>query len=595
VTGKGSPDSFIGMIGGGDGCSGSAIVASGGGVSGGGIPMGEAAKHNSKTDCWVVAAGEVLDFTSFLSECPGGELLALAGKDATAAFHLPYPPDVPGKYALDAVIGKAGSGVAVQGDPRPWWVIIDTWFPVLAMLYETCATIFSATNIKISNDRPGLTRSEVLLILLIVIYAVGNLHVFKGPDGFHGYGYFYVRLCWTGFGLPANIIEKLILLSVMLHVFVGLERTWDMKLALVGSQGTSLLNVTISGLMRLTFMTILLFHFRFGDADQLGPFYIKPTPYIRRYLATVIMLALFWVGTPGCEKVAVRDIHRMEFEIFQSPAWCLLYLAAVIICSARMRLGWQQVVLAPALETPKKHHGKVILVGYVFAISIAMVYASCEKEAGRAIYHMELETFQSLAVIFCSTHMCWGWQSAVPAPALENPKRHHDKAILMGYVFAIFTAMVYASLLVYTHLFRHALVPTALGGHPRLREGGCAGHLPLGVRDFQSLDWCLFYPAAVIICSTLMRLGWPLVVPAPASGIPKKYHGKTILTGYVFAIFPVFSAMVYAIFPTHTHPFAMSLCLPYFTKPAPHLINFHMRTATMATVQSDITFDCFHF
>ena len=43
-----------------------------------------------------------------------------------------------------------------------------------------CATIFSAKNIKISNDRLGLTRSAILLILFIVIHAVGNLHVFKG-------------------------------------------------------------------------------------------------------------------------------------------------------------------------------------------------------------------------------------------------------------------------------------------------------------------------------------------------------------------------------------------------------------------------------
>lgn len=44
----------------------------------------------------------------------------------------------------------------------------------------------------------------------MVIHAVGNLHVFAGPDDFNGYGYFYVRLYWTGFGLPANIVEEYI-------------------------------------------------------------------------------------------------------------------------------------------------------------------------------------------------------------------------------------------------------------------------------------------------------------------------------------------------------------------------------------------------
>merc|ERR1712110_725260 len=110
---------------------------------------------------------------------------------------------------------------------------------LLSVLYETCATIFSATNIKITNDRVGLTRSAIFLIIFIIIHAVGNLHVFKGPDDFNGYGYFYVRLYWTGFGLPANIVEIYILLSVLLHVFVGLKRTWDISLKRVKTSGVS--------------------------------------------------------------------------------------------------------------------------------------------------------------------------------------------------------------------------------------------------------------------------------------------------------------------------------------------------------------------
>ena len=39
-------------------------------------------------------------------------------------------------------------------------------------------------------------------------YAVGNLHVFKGPGDFNGYGRCPVRLYWTGFGLPPNILGE---------------------------------------------------------------------------------------------------------------------------------------------------------------------------------------------------------------------------------------------------------------------------------------------------------------------------------------------------------------------------------------------------
>merc|ERR1712233_304370 len=78
----------------------------------------------------------------------------------------------------------------------------------MAIIIEVLKTIFSAKNFKISNDRVGLTRSAILLVLFMVIHAVGNLHVFMGPDDFNGYGYFYVRLYWTGFGLQANIVEE---------------------------------------------------------------------------------------------------------------------------------------------------------------------------------------------------------------------------------------------------------------------------------------------------------------------------------------------------------------------------------------------------
>ena len=130
----------------------------------------------------------------------------------------------------------------------------------------------------------------------------------RGPDDFNGYGYFYVRLYWTGFGLPANIVEEYILLSVLLHVFVGLKRTWDMKLALVNSQGINVLNLAISGLMLLTFMTIHLFQFRFGDTDQFGPYYIRPPPYLINFWG-ILSLNLFWTDASYVEPVGVRDIY----------------------------------------------------------------------------------------------------------------------------------------------------------------------------------------------------------------------------------------------------------------------------------------------
>ena len=47
----------------------------------------QVAKHNTKIDCWVSVAAEVLKVTNFLPEHPGGEfaILTFAGEDARGA------------------------------------------------------------------------------------------------------------------------------------------------------------------------------------------------------------------------------------------------------------------------------------------------------------------------------------------------------------------------------------------------------------------------------------------------------------------------------------------------------------------------------
>merc|ERR1711990_415208 len=116
----------------------------------------------------------------------------------------------------------------------------------------------------LTNDRIGLTRSAMFLFVFIIIHAVGNLHVFLGPDDFNGYGYFYVRLYWSGFGFSANIVEEYVALCALLHVIVALKRTWDISLNY--TVGSGKLNLILSGIALLTFMTIHLFQFRFGEA-----------------------------------------------------------------------------------------------------------------------------------------------------------------------------------------------------------------------------------------------------------------------------------------------------------------------------------------
>jgi len=345
--------------------------------------------------------------------------LTFAGKDATEEFNMIHPPDVIPKYAPDAIIGVVGTGPAGGGgaakavaaaapakkdkgsllanhqawghldgtenwrleglidNPGVLLIPVAAYFSaavylLLAVLYEVCATIFTVPNFKISNDRMGLTRSAILLILFIVIHAVGNLHVFAGPDDFNGYGYFYVRLYWTGFGLPANIVEEYILLAVLLHVFVALKRTWDINLGY--SIGSGKLNLAVTGIALLTFMTVHLFQFRFGETQL----YTLCSPGYLVNLETLLELKLnlFWVDYPGCVKSQVRDIYRLEFEVFQSRGWCAFYLLSVGIFATHMALGWAKVVPASAMGIPKGHQKKATYIGYMITAVMAAIYAS---------------------------------------------------------------------------------------------------------------------------------------------------------------------------------------------------------------------------
>merc|ERR1711920_172573 len=251
----------------------------------------------------------------------------------------------------------------------PGWIGAFCYM-VLGFLKEIIFTIIPQTNVQLSNDRSGLTRSALFLFVFIIIHAVGNLHVFLGPDDFNGYGYFYVRLYWTGFGAPANIVEEYVLLSAMLHVAVALKRTWDISINYTIASGK--MNLAISGVCLLTFMTIHLFQFRFGETE---PYKICPPPYLVN-VKGLLHLALFWVGYEGCTSINVRDIYRLEFEIFKSWGWVMFYLSAVAIFCTHMCLGWQKVVPAPSLDIPKRYHSKAIHVGYILTAFVGLIYVS---------------------------------------------------------------------------------------------------------------------------------------------------------------------------------------------------------------------------
>jgi len=403
--------------------SGGAPAAGGGGggapaAAKPGLSMEEIAKHNKKGDCWVILNDTVLNVSDFLKDHPGGELaiLTFAGRDATEEFNMIHPPDVIDKYLdpackLGPVGGAADAAGAAGGDMTAdagakadvmntagdeianlqafgkWREVLDDnpgvfviniwsyfkalWYVIVALVLELVRTIFSVNNFKFNNDRSGVTRSAIFLIVFQVIHAIGNLHVFLGPDDFNGYGYFYVRLYFTGFGLNANIVEEYLLLAAMLHVLVALKRTWDINLQYTVSSGK--LNMAITGVLLLTFMTIHLFQFRFGETQ---PYLVRPPPYFINLWPGIMTLSLFWVKDPTVEPVPVRDIYELEWRVFSDPVNVAFYLFSVVMFMTHAMLGWQKVVPAAALGIPKKLHTRVNHIGWALIGVIGLMYIS---------------------------------------------------------------------------------------------------------------------------------------------------------------------------------------------------------------------------
>ena len=51
----------------------------------------------------------------------------------------------------------------------------------------------------------------------------------------------------------------------------------------------------------------------------------------------------FYVTDPAVEVVNVRDIYKLEFDLFQSGFWTLYYCFSVFVFLAHYCWGWQKV------------------------------------------------------------------------------------------------------------------------------------------------------------------------------------------------------------------------------------------------------------
>merc|ERR1719356_2101800 len=116
----------MGKLGTGGGGGGAAAAP----AKGDGIELAEVAKHNTKTDAWIVVNGQVLDVTKWIPVHPGGEaaIVAYLGADASEEWNMIHKPNMVEANLSNpngpVVMGKFAGGSAappplVAGDDEP--------------------------------------------------------------------------------------------------------------------------------------------------------------------------------------------------------------------------------------------------------------------------------------------------------------------------------------------------------------------------------------------------------------------------------------------------------------------------------------------
>merc|ERR1711896_82881 len=78
-------------------------------------------------------------------------------------------------------------------------------------------------------------------------------------------------------------------------------------------------------------MIVHLFQFRFGDTQ---PYKLRPPPLMINFDGinpfSNSFLHLFFVTDPSVPEVEVRDIYKLEYDLFQSWGWVWYYMLSLM-------------------------------------------------------------------------------------------------------------------------------------------------------------------------------------------------------------------------------------------------------------------------
>ncbi|HXH07987.1 MAG TPA: succinate dehydrogenase cytochrome b subunit [Vicinamibacterales bacterium] len=158
-----------------------------------------------------------------------------------------------------------------------------------------------------------IALTGLALLLYLILHLAGNLLVFAGPDAFNGYAH---RLVSNPLIVP---VEIGLLAVFLVHIYKTVRMWLDNRRARpvayrrkawaghTSRKTVASSTMIVSGLAILAFVILHVRQFRYGPVYE----------------------------GPG----GVRDLYRLEIEVFQRPEWVVLYVASMVLVGLHLRHG----------------------------------------------------------------------------------------------------------------------------------------------------------------------------------------------------------------------------------------------------------------
>ncbi len=181
--------------------------------------------------------------------------------------------------------------------------------------------------------------------LFVLSHMAGNLLILVGADAYNKYSHALIT------NPLIYIAEGGLVLTLLLHVFYGIKLTLENKRArkqkyAMPTNGEKAARpnskfMIFHGTMILAFVILHLFTFKYGT----------------HYETTI-------------DGVVMRDLHRLIIEVFQSPAYVVWYLVALVLVGLHLSHGLYSSFCSLGFYHPR-YSSILNKLGYVYAAVVA--------------------------------------------------------------------------------------------------------------------------------------------------------------------------------------------------------------------------------